>query len=290
MAKRKESGLELIASFPWPVGFVLGIVAYVAIRYGVGWYMSSVNSPLAQSFGKIASSGIYTPIAWFVLAVCWLGAIISFVRRCHRKHLLETQTGLDSLRKMSWCEFEMLVGEAFRRQGYAVSETGLGGPDGGIDLVLRKDGKNTLVQCKQWKTQRVDVKVVREMFGLLMDRGAAAVKIVAIGDYTADARRFAKGKAIELISGETLLTMVREVQTSTTASTLPASHSFTKAVTPQAITSTNPTCPNCESSMIKRFNRKTQEAFWGCVKYPSCRGTKAVENQDYLSGSTKSSQ
>lgn len=276
MAKRKESGMELIASMPWPVGFVLGIVAYIAIRYGVGWYASTVNSPVAQGFGKLASSGAYAPFAWLVLTLCWVGAVISFVRRRHRKHLLETQTGLDSLRKMSWREFEMLVGEAFRRQGYAVSETGLGGPDGGIDLVLHKDGKNTLVQCKQWKTQRVDVKVVREMFGLLMDRGAAAVKIVAIGDYTADARRFAKGKAIELINGETLLAMVREVQTALPARSVMASSSPANNVKLEAADSINLVCPKCGANMIRRLNRKSNEAFWGCAKYPSCRGTRAV--------------
>jgi hypothetical protein len=30
MAKRKESRIELLASMRWPIGFVLGIVAYVA--------------------------------------------------------------------------------------------------------------------------------------------------------------------------------------------------------------------------------------------------------------------
>jgi restriction system protein len=59
------------------------------------------------------------------------------------------------------------VGEAFRRQGYTVEETSLGGADGGIDLILRKDGRRTLVQCKQWKRQRVGVNIVREMAGLL---------------------------------------------------------------------------------------------------------------------------
>lgn len=52
---------------------------------------------------------------------------------------------------MSWQEFELLVGEAFRLQGYEVAEIGGGGPDGGVDLVLRKDREKFLVQCKQWK-------------------------------------------------------------------------------------------------------------------------------------------
>ncbi len=68
-----------------------------------------------------------------------------------------------------------MVGEAYRRQGYAVEESLAGGADGGIDLILRKNGQTTLVQCKRWKTQSVGAPVIREMFGLLAHHGAARV-------------------------------------------------------------------------------------------------------------------
>ncbi|MEO6922654.1 MAG: restriction endonuclease, partial [Bryocella sp.] len=110
-------------------------------------------------------------------------------------------------------QFEQLAGEAFRRQGYAVEETGLGGADGGIDLILRENGQTTLVQCKQWRNRQVGVQIVREMYGLLLHHDAAAVKIVAIGNYTLDAHRFAKGKPIELIHGGDLIATVRSLQT-----------------------------------------------------------------------------
>ena len=176
MARRKESGLEVLISLPWPVCMVLGALAYISIRYGIGWYLTSTSSPVLMGVGKQAAAGIYAPLGWMALGICWAGALISFFRQRSRRRLLDTQTGLDSLRAMSWREFEMLVGEAFRRRGYAIQETGLGGADGGIDLILRKEGKTTLVQCKQWKTQRVDVKIVREMFGLLAHHGAAAAR------------------------------------------------------------------------------------------------------------------
>jgi len=276
MAKRKEGGIELLASMPWPIGFVLGIVAYVAIRYGIGWYMSTVNNPVLQAMGKQLSAGAYAPFAWFAMILCWIGALASFIGSRRRRQLLEKQTGLDSLRAMSWREFEMLVGEAFRRQGYAIQETGLGGADGGIDLILRKDGKTTLVQCKQWKTQRVDVKVVREMFGLLAHHGAAAVKIVAVGDYTADAQRFAQGKPIELIHGEALLAMVREVQTPTPAKAAAATTRPIVMATPDPMPPSNPVCPKCGADMVQRSNRHTKDHFLGCAKYPACRGTRAA--------------
>lgn len=268
MARLKESGFELIASAPWPVGIVLGILAYFGVRYGFTVLAAFTGNPILAGIGNFArnSSG-YTMLAWIVLGLCWIAALGSFIRRRKRKRLLETQTGLDSLRAMNWRQFEMLVGEAFRRQGYRIEETGLGGADGGIDLRLSKSGKAILVQCKQWRGQRVDVKVVREMYGLLAHHGADAVKIVAIGDFTPDARRFVQGKPIELIHGEALLAMIRGVQeTPPTAINPPAKPTTGSTIVPD--------CPSCGSAMVKRANRRSREAFWGCPKYPACRGTR----------------
>jgi hypothetical protein len=47
---------------------------------------------------------------------------------------------------MTWRQFEMLVGESFRRRGFTITETGGNGPDGGVDLILSKAGERYLVQ------------------------------------------------------------------------------------------------------------------------------------------------
>ena len=267
MARRKQGGFELIASAPWPVGVALGIVGYLGVRYGISWYLSSSGNQFLVPIGKAVNGGAATILAWTLLGICWVAAFASFIARRQRGHLLETQTGLDSLRAMNWRQFEMLVGEAFRRQGYRIEETGLGGADGGIDLRLSKNGKRTLVQCKQWRSQRVDVKVVREMYGLLAHHGADAVKIVAIGDFTPDAERFAQGKPIKLIHGQALLTMIGEAQSTAPTPQLAPSNTSRRPDGP-------PDCPQCGAVMVKRSNRRTGDAFWGCPKYPGCRGTR----------------
>ena len=221
MAKRKQSGIEIVASMPWPAGIVLGLIGYIAIRHGIGWYLAAAHTQLLAGVGHAADDGYYAPIGWVLLVGCWLAALVSFIGRARRHKLLDSQTGIDSLRQISWRQFEQLSGEAFRRQGYAIEETGLGGADGGIDLILRKDGQTTLVQCKQWQNRQVGVKVVREMYGLLLHHQAADVKIVALGDYTPDAHRFAQGKPIELIHGGALISSVRSLQTMKARATAP---------------------------------------------------------------------
>jgi restriction system protein len=93
-----------------------------------------------------------------------VGVVGSVVRRRLRNQLHgRAASGAEAIAGMSWHEFEIFVGEAFRRRGYHVMETGGAGPDGGVDLVLRKDGEKSFVQCKQWKAYKVGVKVVREL-------------------------------------------------------------------------------------------------------------------------------
>lgn len=269
MAKRKSGGFELLAAMPWPVPLVFGVIGFVVVRYGIGWATGTSQNVILAGLGRQLSSATYSPLAWAVLGICWVAALASYIGAQRRRRLLETQTGLDSIRALSWRQFELLVAEAFRRQGYAVQETGLGGADGGVDLLLRKEGELTLVQCKRWKSQRVDVKVVREMFGLLAHRQASAVKIVAVGAYTPDAQRFAEGKPIELVTGAALLELVHSVQT---AAAEPAPQ-------PQvaAPTEASPACPKCGKAMMQRTNRRTNDHFWGCTAYSSCRGTRHLE-------------
>lgn len=43
--------------------------------------------------------------------------------------------------------------------------------------------------------------------------------------------------------------------------------------------SDTPTCPDCNSEMVLRKNRQTDEEFWGCSDFPACRGTIKVSEK-----------
>lgn len=270
--KRGNTGFDALAALPWPLGLAAGIAGFLVMRYGFAWWLSQHGGVLAQGIAQ-QSGGLLAPLAWIVLLVCWIAALSSFLGARHRRRLLDTRTTLESLAAGGWRQFELLVGEAFRRQGYSVEETGLGGADDGIDLILRKDGRRTLVQCKQWKRQQVGVSVVREMYGLLAHHQADAVKIVCVDAYTADAARFALGKPIELISGERLLYMIQAAQHASALGVPPQSRVEPALVSAIDTSSQSPTCRRCGSVLVQRTNRRTGEAFLGCSEFPRCRGT-----------------
>ncbi|MEG1678873.1 MAG: restriction endonuclease [Stenotrophomonas sp.] len=270
--RTKQSAIGALASMPWPIGILVGVIGFMLVRYGIQWFLSHQGGMLAQGFSQ-QSSPVFAPLAWMLLGICWIAALASYLNARKRRRFLDTRTTLESLAAGDWRQFEQLVGEAFRRQGYAVEETGLGGPDGGIDLILRKDGRRTLVQCKHWKRQQVGVSVVREMAGLLAHHQAQAVKIVCIGSYTSDAEAFAQGKPIELISGELLLEMIRAAQPTDSPLQQPR-----RRIEPTSAPSADSTpqiqaCPRCGSALVQRTNRRTGEGFFGCSQFPRCKGS-----------------
>ena len=142
------------------------------------------------------------------------------------------------------------------------------GADGGVDLILHKDGHMSLVQCKQWKVFSVGAPIVREVFGLLTAENADEAIIVTSGAFTREARRFAEGKPIQLVDGPQLLTLVQSVQHHPAAT---APRDSTNGGRPQR----PPACPQCGKAMVLRTARHGANAgnrFWGCSAYPACKG------------------
>ena len=288
MARRREPGLadavmELVALLPWWAGVALALAAYLILHAVATQPVAAITQPSQMQgaiFGAVAQG--LAGIGQYVLPlICLAGAAASALARRKRTTLVrEVGRGdaADALHGMSWREFEMLVGEAFRLQGYAVVETGGGGADGGVDLELRKDRELHLVQCKQWKAYTVGVSVVRELFGVMAARGAVGGYVVTSGRFTDDARSFAEGRNIRLVEGAALLRMIRPAQ----AGRPPlASRARAKdAVARPVSTPVAPTCPTCGARMVERTAKKGKNAgqpFWGCGTYPDCRGIRPID-------------
>lgn len=67
---------------------------------------------------------------------------------------------------LTWAEYERLLALYFLDHGYEVEETGVGGSDGGVDLVItdKRTRERTAVQAKHWNDRRqVGPNVIREL-------------------------------------------------------------------------------------------------------------------------------
>lgn len=215
MVRRKnESVFDVFARIDWHYGAAAALFSF--IFFTVIAPMIHIPGWQSNPFVGIVDKAIHNAelLLWLAFAssaIFLAAALFSFIGQKQRRKLLDAQRGIAQLKTMDWASFELLVGEAFRRIGYRVEENGQGGADGGVDLILRKQGEVVLVQCKRWR-QNVGAPVVREMFGLLRHHGASSVKIVSAGNFSRDAVLFAKGKPIELISGAQLIQMIGPLQ------------------------------------------------------------------------------
>ena len=84
------------------------------------------------------------------------------------------------------------MARVFRLNGYKVKVTKKTG-DGGIDLLMYKDDKKIIVQCKHY-TSPVGVSVVRELNGLKDDFKADELVLVASSGVTKSCKDFIGNK------------------------------------------------------------------------------------------------
>ena len=269
-----ESTLDDLSIFPWWLLLLLSPLAYIAIRFGLP--MIDLRNPMLA--GIMPALSIF---AWIPALVLVMASIGSFIRSRKRRRLLERQKGIETIRALSWQEFEQLVGEAYRRQGYAVTETGKDGPDGGVDVRLRKDGETVLVQCKHWRSQSIGVPIVRELLGAVTAASASRGIVVGSGTFTKSASEFARANRIELVDGETLTQFVTTVQDGPVVPQPDNAPPIPTSMSPTDSKANNPACPLCGELMIKRVAKRGANAgnrFLGCSHYPSCRGTRHVED------------
>ena len=240
--------VELTALLPWWGGVMLAGASYGALHLYVSRPMSPValgetSTFLIQAMTRgLATAGQYLLPILFLIA-----AVMSVFRRRKRRQLLAgVSAAPDALNAMSWREFEMLVGEAFRVQGYSVVETG-GSADGGVDVVLRKDSEKYFVQCKQWRAQTVGVPIVRELYGAMAAHGATGGFVVTSGRFTKPAIEFAQGRNLTLIDGPQLHAMIQRVSQNSLAAKNAAS---------PIVPAESPACPTCSKPMAMRTARR----------------------------------
>jgi len=176
------------------------------------------------------------------------------------------------LRDLDWRQFEELIGAAYRLQGFTVLPTSPGA-DGGIDLILTRGPERIFVQCKHWKAWQVGAPVIRELFGIVVANRATRGIVATSGTFSREAVEFARQSGTELLDGTAVLALLAAGD----AYRLGVAGQTGSFAPPQAEASGTPSCPVCLSPMVlHRARRGTQAGslFWGCVRFPGCRGTR----------------
>lgn len=301
MARRRKTSpiedlLDLVAMLPWWCGVLLSVLSYIILHSLASkpLELSGLPAQASDMMFKSLTHALAGAGQYFLPGIFLCGAGMSAWRRSKRQALVKEVTSsssADALNQMSWQDFELLVGEAFRLQGFSVLDTGGGGPDGGMDLRLQRGGDRFLVQCKQWRAYSVGVGVVRELYGVMAASGVTGGFVVCSGKFTQEAQAFAAGRSIKLIDGPRLHGLIKQAQESkgkakdNSLNPPRPRDQISESIRPYSQPSENPHpvknpgCPKCQAVMAKRTAQRGPNAgqsFWGCSAFPSCRGTLPI--------------
>jgi HJR/Mrr/RecB family endonuclease len=175
---------------------------------------------------------------------------------------LTTKDVVDKLHSIDWFQFEKVIEVLYQRLGYQVTRLGGANPDGGIDLIIEKDGQRTAIQCKHWKSWNVNVRGIREFLGALTHAGIKQGIFITLRGYTGEAKQLAEQHGIEILNESSLSTLLDQSDA---------------RFNPEVLAILNDTrkfCPKCEAEMVPRTAQKGYNAgksFWGCSRFPRCR-------------------
>jgi restriction system protein len=288
MARRQglfDDLVEIGSKLPWRAAVLSAAVIFVVCHViAIGTVPIAAAKTLAD-LGTVVQRQIAhqaATIFQYLLPIGLLiGAMLSYIKQSRTNSLFSEAQARPktAITSMNWREFERLVGEAFRRQGFTVTGFGGNGPDGGVDLGLAKNGERFLVQCKHWRKRQVGVTVVRELKGVMSVQGARGGFVVAGGEFSREARQFADSCAIKLIDGAALEELIgsspaADGRSRATDGGLRATDRAPMSYA-RIAKATAPSCPRCGTSMVERKAKQGKFAgqpFWGCQQYPKCSG------------------
>jgi len=130
----------------------------------------------------------------FVLLHDSVASLVSIANKECGPIIEKLATKPELLYSISARQFEELIAELFRREGYSVSLTSVS-RDGGKDILISTNtsaGDHLyLVECKRYSPQNpVGVSIIREMYGTLSQSNATAGIVVTTSYFTKDALAF----------------------------------------------------------------------------------------------------
>jgi restriction system protein len=155
--------------------------------------------------------GLWEPwrsVALLLAAGAFVVGVSAWPARYRLRREGELRRDLDGLRRLPRERLAELVGDAYRRAGYRVTETGRG-VGAGIDLELRGRRGTTLVQCRHYQQRQVDVGALGELHATMRLVHANAGILVTTGVFSEVAGSYARVHGITMVEGRTLLRMVR---------------------------------------------------------------------------------
>lgn len=226
------------------------IVLIFGVGLGIATALVGVVLPSSYHSGDVAISVLIGAIIGLALV------LVARERGRARAAAIDDTGSIAALRRKTWGEFEILVGEAIRRQGYLVKQRGGFQPDDGMDLIAERGREKVIVQCKHWLTWKVHADAVKILYADTTTQEFTEGWLITCGRFTDHAVGWAKGKPIRLVDGQALVALI-DLHSRPAAQSVADRDDLGESTSARA-------CPNCGSPLVRLTNRYNQSRFWGC--------------------------
>ena len=169
-----------------------------------------VYNPSMQTYTDIQ---IYSVAILLFFTILTVFRMLRYLMRSSSKRYLKRYRSVKKLKRLSWSDFEHLCKVVYIQQGWKAKGNDQLGADGGVDIWMKKRGISAIVQCKKYEDAKVTVKVIREMYGLMYEYNADKAFVVTTSDFTKECYHFVEGKQIELVNGDALVRLIKQLTT-----------------------------------------------------------------------------
>ena len=159
---------------------------------------------------------------------------------------------------IEWRRFEAVCERLFAQSGFKTKSQSHGA-DGGVDVWMysaHAEGPVSIAQCKHFRSKEVDVKLIREFFGVMSSHKLQRGTFVTTSTFTADAQKFANENGINALDGDKLLKLIITRTPEQQKELLDIAYEGEYSI---------PTCASCGIKLVKRTK------CWGCSNFPKCR-------------------
>jgi restriction system protein len=164
---------------------------------------------------------------------------------------------------IEWRRFEAVCESLFAQSGFKTKSQSHGA-DGGVDVWMysaHAEGPVSIAQCKHFRSKEVDVKLIREFFGVMSSHKLQRGTFVTTSTFTADAQKFANENGINALDGDKLLKLITTRTPEQQKELLDIAYEGEYSI---------PTCASCGIKLVERVAKADQKKFWGCSNYPKC--------------------
>lgn len=213
--KKIEKIINSIYAFIYIIGFILSVV-YLLNNKNDNYDISEAILTVGFTYGWIALLILpifSSPIFFLVQLILKKNKKTAPLRERYSQYqdaiyayiYWEKTTKLNFWMSLDGHQFEDAVAAVYRTNGYIAQVSKQGG-DGGVDIILEKDGKTIAVQCKAHKKE-IGPSVARDLYGTISHLGIEEGIIVSRSGFTAGVYEFVQNKHIELVTLNDLMNM-----------------------------------------------------------------------------------